>query len=178
MTTFRTKLPNHFDLPRRISRLRELAYNLWWAWNPTVQRLFTRIDFALWERVNHNPLRFLRSLGRVEINAAALNPVYLDLYDRVFADFDAYLKAEDTWCTRTYKKGCKNQIAYFSMEFGLHENLPIYSGGLGVLSGDHLKEASDLGLPLVGIGFLYSEGYFSQRISEDGWQDAINNPLK
>ncbi len=177
MNTFRTKLPNHFDLPRRIGRLRELAYNLWWAWNPTVQRLFTRIDFALWESVNHNPLRFLRAISRAELNAAAQNPLYLDLYDRVFADFDAYLKASDTWCTRTYKGRCKNQIAYFSMEFGLHEILPIYSGGLGVLAGDHLKEASDLGLPLVGVGFMYSEGYFSQRISEDGWQDAINNPL-
>lgn len=177
MNTFRTKLPNHFDLPRRIARLRELAYNLWWAWNPTVQRLFTRIDFALWESVNHNPLRFLHSISRAELNAAAQNPIYLDLYDRVFADFDSYLRANDTWCTRTYKGRCKNQIAYFSMEFGLHEILPIYSGGLGVLAGDHLKEASDLGLPLVGVGFMYSEGYFSQRISEDGWQDAINNPL-
>ncbi|MEZ0396374.1 MAG: alpha-glucan family phosphorylase [Anaerolineales bacterium] len=177
MNTFRTKLPNHFDLPRRIARLRELAYNLWWAWNPTVQRLFTRIDFALWESVNHNPLRFLRTVSRAELNAASQNPLYLDLYDRVFADFDAYLKASDTWCARTYKGRCKNQIAYFSMEFGLHEILPIYSGGLGVLAGDHLKEASDLGLPLVGVGFMYSEGYFSQRISEDGWQDAINNPL-
>ncbi|MBN2387588.1 MAG: alpha-glucan family phosphorylase [Anaerolineales bacterium] len=177
MQTFRTKIPNHFDLPRRIARLGELAYNLWWVWNPTAQRLYNRIDNALWERVNHNPIRFLRSLGRAEVNAAAQNPVYLDLYDSVFAKFDAYLKTTDTWCARTYKKQSRGQIAYFSMEYGLHEILQLYSGGLGVLAGDHLKEASDLGMSLVGVGFLYAEGYFNQRISEDGWQEAIYTSL-
>jgi len=178
MTNFRTKIPNHFDLPRRISRLGELAYNLWWTWNPSALRLYSRIDNALWERVNHNPLRFLRSLGRPEINAAAQNNVYLDQYDQVFRDFDAYLAREDTWFATTYPgENGSHSIAYFSMEYGLHETLPLYSGGLGVLAGDHLKEASDLGLPLVGVGFLYSEGYFTQRVSDDGWQDALNNPL-
>ncbi len=177
MTYFLTKTPNHFDLPRRIQRLGELAYNLWWTWNPYAQRLFNRIDNELWERLNHNPLVFLRKVGRSEINAATQNPYYLELYDRVFADFDKYMKASDTWCSRTYKNRCKGGVAYFSMEFGLHETLPIYSGGLGVLAGDHLKEASDLGLPLVGVGLMYAEGYFSQRISEDGWQEAINQPL-
>jgi len=177
MTTFLTKTPNHFDLPRRINRLGELAHNLWWTWNPTAQRLFSRVDSALWERLNHNPLLFLQQIGRVEINAAAQDPVYLEMYDHVFADFDAYLNTTDTWCTRTYKGRCKQTVAYFSMEFGLHETMPIYSGGLGVLAGDHLKEASDLGLPLVGLGLMYAEGYFSQRISEDGWQEAINQPL-
>lgn len=177
MVTFHTKIPNHFDLPRRISRLGELAYNLWWSWNPLAQRLLNRIDNALWERVNHNPLRFLSQVGRVEINAAALDPVYLEIYDQVFARFDAYLKETETWFSHKYPKHGKQTIAYFSMEFGMHETLPIYSGGLGVLAGDHLKEASDLGLPLVGIGLMYAEGYFSQHISEDGWQEAINNPL-
>jgi starch phosphorylase len=177
MTAFLTKIPNHFDLPRRINRLGELAYNLWWTWNPNAQRLFNRMDNALWERLNHNPLRFLRSVGRFEINAAAQDPVYLELYDRVFTNFDDYLKTTDTWTARTYKTRSKQTIAYFSMEFGLHETLPIYSGGLGVLAGDHLKQASDLGLSLVGVGLMYAEGYFTQRISEDGWQDSINNPL-
>jgi starch phosphorylase len=177
MPTFRAKTPNHFDLPRRISRLGEMAFNLWWTWNPTAQRLFNRIDNALWERLNHNPLRFLRQVGRSEINAAAQDSVYLELYDRVFRDFDAYLGQEDTWFSREFPSQSKKCIAYFSMEFGLHETLPIYSGGLGVLAGDHLKEAAYLGLPLVGIGLMYAEGYFSQRISEDGWQDAINNPI-
>ncbi len=176
MPTFKSKLPNHFDLPRRINRLAELSYNLWWVWNPTAQRLFNRIDNNLWESVNHNPIRFLRDLERSALNSAAQDPLYLELYDRVFSDFDAYLDRKDTWFSGQHPKQ-QNQIAYFSMEFGLHETLPIYSGGLGVLSGDHLKETSDIGLPLVGIGLLYTEGYFSQRISEDGWQEAVNNPL-
>ena len=177
MPTFRTKIPNHFDLPSRISRLGELAYNLWWTWNPSAQRLFYRIDYALWERLNHNPLLFLRSVGRSEVNAAVQNPVYLEMYDRVFANFEAYLNARETWCAQTYKEQCNQQWAYFSMEFGVHEILPIYSGGLGVLAGDYLKEASDLGAPLVGVGLMYAEGYFSQRISEDGWQETVNNML-
>jgi starch phosphorylase len=177
MLNFLTKIPNHYDLPRRINRLGELAYNLWWTWNPHAQRLFYRIDFALWERLNHNPLRLLASVGRYEINAVAQDPVYLEAYDRVFASFDEYLKNNDTWASRTYKSYSKQEIAYFSMEFGLHEILPIYSGGLGVLAGDHMKQASDLGLPLIGVGLMYAEGYFSQRISEDGWQEAINNSL-
>lgn len=177
MTAFLTKIPNHFDLPRRINRLGELAYNLWWTWNPHAQRLFNRVDNALWEQLNHNPMRFLRSVGRFEINAAAQDPVYLELYDRVFTNFDEYLKTTDTWTARTYKTRAKQTIAYFSMEFGLHEILPIYSGGLGVLAGDHLKQSSDLGLSLVGVGLMYAEGYFTQRISEDGWQDSVNNML-
>ncbi len=177
MPTFRAKIPNHFDLPRRISRLGELAYNLWWTWNPSAQRLFYRIDYALWERLNHNPLLFLRSVGRSEVNAVAQNPVYLEMYDRVFASFDAYMNAKETWCTKIYEERCDRQWAYFSMEFGVHETLPIYSGGLGVLAGDYLKESSDLGLPLVGVGLMYAEGYFSQRISEDGWQETVNNLL-
>jgi starch phosphorylase len=177
MPIFRTKIPNHFDLPRRICRLGELAYNLWWTWNPSAQRLFYRIDYAQWERLNHNPLLFLRSVGRSEVNAAVQNPIYLEMYDRVFANFDAYMNSKETWCTEKYKGRCDQQWAYFSMEFGVHETLPIYSGGLGVLAGDYLKESSDLGLPIVGLGLMYAEGYFSQRISEDGWQESDNNML-
>jgi glycogen phosphorylase len=178
MPTFRTKIPNHFDLPRRLGRLGELAYNLWWTWNPYAQRLFAQIDNALWERLNHNPILFLRSVERAALNAAAQDNPYLELYDRVFADFDAYLERPDTWFAREHPDHNGRTIAYFSMEYGLHETLPIYSGGLGVLAGDHLKEASDLGLPLVGVGFLYAEGYFSQRVSEDGWQEARNVQLR
>jgi starch phosphorylase len=102
----------------------------------------------------------------------------MDSYKRVFANFDVYMEQQVTWTHQSQPKLVSNPIAYFSMEFGLHETLPIYSGGLGVLAGDHLKEASDLGLPLRGVGFMYAQGYFSQRISEDGWQEALNNPLK
>ncbi len=178
MTTFLTRLPNGFDLPRRIVRLGELAYNLWWTWNPDATRLFARLDFDHWERIAHNPILMLHTVGRSTLNAAALNPDYTRMYDRVMADFDRYLSDQHTWIATHYPELLGRPVAYFSMEYGLHETLPIYSGGLGVLAGDHLKEASDLGLPLVAVGFLYSEGYFTQRISEDGWQEAINNPIK
>jgi len=178
MTDFHTRIPNHFDLPRRIDRLGELAYNLWWTWQPNAQRLFSRIDNDLWERLAHNPILLLRQVGRSALNEVAQDNLYLTLYDSVFAEFDMYLSKTDTWSDRTHPELASKPIAYFSMEFGLHETLPIYSGGLGVLSGDHLKEASDLGLPLVGVGLMYAEGYFSQRISEDGWQEALNNPLQ
>jgi starch phosphorylase len=172
MQPFRAEIPNHFSLPRRINRLGQLAYNLWWTWNPEAQRLYSRIDLELWNATNHNPVLFLRRVERSCLNAATNNRYYLDFYDRVFRTFDQYMNAEDTWFTRTYPELRNRPIAYFSMEFGLHETLPIYAGGLGVLSGDHAKEASDLGLPFVGIGFFYSEGYFTQYITEDGWQEA------
>ena len=178
MTNFHTRIPNHFDLPRRINRLGELAYNLWWTWQPNAQRLFSRIDNDLWERLSHNPILLLRQVERSTLNEAAQDNKYMARYDSVFAEFDNYLANTDTWSDRTHPKLASKPIAYFSMEYGLHETLPIYSGGLGVLAGDHLKEASDLGLPLVGVGLMYAEGFFSQRISEDGWQDAFNNPLK
>ena len=178
MTDFHTRIPNHFDLPRRINRLGELAYNLWWTWQPNAQRLFSRIDNDLWERLSHNPILLLRQVERSTLNEAAQDNKYMARYDSVFAEFDNYLANSDTWSDRTHPKLASKPIAYFSMEYGLHETLPIYSGGLGVLAGDHLKEASDLGLPLVGVGLMYAEGFFSQRISEDGWQDAFNNPLK
>lgn len=177
MKTFFRESPNHFSLPRRISRLGELAYNLWWSWNPDAQRLFTQIDRPLWERVNHNAVAFLRRVERAELNAATNDRYYLDLYDRVMRDFGEYMASNDTWFRRTYPNYSNKQIAYFSFEFGLHESLPVYAGGLGILSGDHLKEASDLGLPLIGVGFYYTQGYFSQKISEDGWQENRNLAL-
>lgn len=177
MEIFRASLPNHFDLPKRLARLGELAYNLWWVWDPEATRLFGRLDYDLWERLGHNPIRFLHEIGRPRLNQMAKNKDYLALYDRIFSKFDAYLAETEPWAARVHPELINRPIAYFSMEYGLHEKLPIYSGGLGVLAGDHLKESSDLGLPLVAIGFLYSEGYFTQRIGEDGWQEAINRPI-
>jgi len=177
MNTFRTQLPNGFDLPKRIARLSELAYNLWWTWQPEAARVFGRLDYDLWERLGHNPIRLLREVGRPRLDQASKDTEYLALFDRVFASFDAYMNQEMTWTSQAHPELKSRPIAYFSMEFGLHETLPIYSGGLGVLAGDHLKEASDLGLPLTAMGFLYDQGYFSQRISEDGWQEALNNVL-
>jgi starch phosphorylase len=160
------------SVPRRIGRLGELAFNLWWAWHPDAQELFKLIDAPLWEEGYHNPVKFLRNVKRKALNAAIHNKRCLDMYDRVMAAFDAYLNSNGTWYSRTYPEHAQHLIAYFSTEFGLHESFPTYAGGLGVLSGDHAKEASDLGLPFVGVGFLYNQGYFSQRITEDGWQEA------
>ena len=172
METIRKDIPNHFSLPRRISRLADLTYNLWWVWNPDAQRLFSQIDKELWERIYHNPVAFLRQVERPKLNAVTYDRYYLEAYDRVLRNFDAYMKAEDTWFKQNFPDRVGQEIAYFSFEFGLHESLPVYAGGLGVLSGDHLKGASDLGLPLFAIGFLYTQGYFSQKITEDGWQEA------
>jgi starch phosphorylase len=132
----------------------------------------------MWERLNHNPIRMLREIEHARLNEIINDKDYMESYNHVFEEFDSYMAQQDTWTDKTQPKLASNPIAYFSMEFGLHETLPIYSGGLGVLAGDHLKEASDLGLPLTGVGFMYAQGYFSQRISEDGWQEALNNPLQ
>jgi glycogen phosphorylase len=184
MERFQSVIPNHFTLPKRINRLGELAYNLWWTWNPEGQRLFVRIDRDLWEQVYHNPVQFLKLVERARLNAVIHDLYFLKSYDRVFQNFDDYLKTDETWYASHYAEFKDRQMAYFSMEFGLHETLPLYAGGLGVLSGDHLKEASDLGLPMVAVGFLYSKGYLNQRITEDGWQetrdftlDVLNTPI-
>ena len=127
---------------------------------------------SLWDRLYHNPVAFLRKVDRPRLNAVTSDQRYLDYYDRVMRNFDAYTKPAETWFSRTYPNLKDKQIAYFSFEFGLHESLPVYAGGLGILSGDHIKEASDLGLPLIGVGFIYNQGYFTQRITEDGWQET------
>ena len=171
------KVPNSFDLPRRIKRLADLAHNLWWVWNPEVVRMFKEMDPILWDDCYHNPIVFLRKIDRAVLNKLTSDRYYLDRYDRIIREFDRYMNDKDTWYARTYPNLTQEQIAYFSFEFGLHESLMVYAGGLGILSGDHLKEASDLGLPLVAVGFLYTYGYFSQEISEDGWQEAHNIPL-
>ena len=159
--------------PARITRLGELSYNLWWSWNHEAQSLFTMLDARLWERTHHNPVKFLRTLLPQRLQAAAQDQTFLRLYDKVLRDFDLYMQNGDkSWYTRTYPDLQNETIAYFSAEFGLHECLPIYSGGLGILSGDHCKEASDLALPFIGVGFLYPQGYFHQYISPDGWQTA------
>ncbi len=173
---FKTKPSKKFDLPKRIARLGELAYNLWWTWQPEAARLLGKLDYDLWERLGHNPIRFLQEADPKRMAQIAKDRDYLELFDALFEKFDAYF-SKTTWTQKAHPEFKGKPVAYFSMEFGLHETLPIYSGGLGVLAGDHLKESSDLGLPLVAVGFMYAQGYFSQRISEDGWQESINNLL-
>ena len=164
--------PNSFNLPRRIDGLARVAHNLWWVWNPDGQRLFQFIDRLLWDQVSHNPVAFLHKVERPRLNAAVNQASYLEHYDRTMQQFESYLAEQDTWYSCTYPDLQDKTIAYFSFEFGLHESLPVYAGGLGILSGDHLKEASDLGMPLVALGFIYDKGYFVQHLSEDGWQET------
>ena len=163
-------------IPVRINRLRDIAYNYWWAWNPNATDLFNRIDSQLWESIYHNPVQFLRNVRQRSLIAAVDNPTWLADYDAVVVAFDAYMNRKDTWFKRTYPTE-KSTIAYFSAEFGLHESLPIYSGGLGILAGDHIKEASDLDLPLVAVGFIYPQGYFRQRLDASGWQEALYSKM-
>ena len=175
--TIKRVVPDSFDLPRRIKRLAELAHNLWWVWNPEVVRMFKEMEPILWENCFHNPVVFLRKINRAALNRFTADRYFLDKYDRIMREFDRYMASKDTWFETTYPDLTDEQIAYFSFEFGLHESLMVYAGGLGILSGDHLKEASDLGLPLTAVGFLYMYGYFSQHITEDGWQQAENIPI-
>lgn len=159
-------------MPARISRLTELAYNLWWSWQPDAGWLFQRLDKTLWELTYHNPVKLLQQISPVKLEAAASDPAFLRHYDGIMMAFDKCLSGKGAWFIEKYPDLAGNAIAYFSAEFGLHVSLPIYSGGLGVLAGDHCKEASDLGLPLVGVGFVYPQGYFQQRITAEGRQEA------
>ncbi len=170
--------PNGFNLPRRLRRLADLAYNLWWTWHPDSARIFRYLDAEVWERTAHNPVHFLRSVPPETLRRATNDRSFLEFLDRVLRAFDEYMaKGAHAWYPRVHPDRMNQPIAYFSTEFGLHESLPIYAGGLGILSGDHLKEASDLGLPLVAVGFLYTQGYFRQRLNDDGWQEARYTPL-
>lgn len=171
-TEARLAPPNSFNLPRRLHRLPDLAYNLWWTWNSEAGRIFNRVDPEAWEASGHNPVSFLRTVPRRRLNAVTHDPALMDLYHQTVQAFDGYMASASAWYPDNYPERLNQPIAYFSTEFGLHESLPIYAGGLGVLSGDHLKEASDLGMPLVAMGFLYTQGYFKQHITEDGWQEA------
>jgi starch phosphorylase len=163
-------------IPERIGRLNELAYNVWWSWHYEAQRLFWSIDETLWELVYHNPVKFLNEVRQASLELASKDPIYLRLYDGVMSAFDDYMAPATTWFTENHPD-VKGTVAYFSAEFGLHESLPIYSGGLGILAGDHVKSASDLGVPEVFVGFLYPQGYFRQTLDASGWQQAEYNKL-
>ncbi len=157
------------DIPARLSRMRELAYNLWWIWNANANALFARLAPDLWRELRRNPVGLLGKVDQKTLNAAAKDAAFLAHLDRVVTALDDYLGCK-TWCEIEHPDLSRKRIAYFSAEFGLHECIPTYSGGLGVLAGDHLKAASDLGVPLIGVTLLYRQGYFSQYLSNDGWQ--------
>jgi glycogen phosphorylase len=159
------------NLPEPIQRLGELASNLWWSWHPEAEVLFLGLDPVLWERIGHNPVKLLWALGPEQLDRVAADPVFLGRYHAVLTAFDAEMNTAEGWFTRQYPQLTGNLVGYFSAEFGLHNSLPVYAGGLGILAGDHVKEASDLGLPLVGVGFMYPEGYVRQRLRGDGRQE-------
>lgn len=158
------------NLPQALERLEEVAYNLRWAWHHDSMVLFRRLDQDLWNATGHNPVEMLGKISQERLNTAANDPAFMAHYHSVCRSLDNYMKETNTWYQRHYGQLEKPIIAYFSMEFGLTECLQNYSGGLGVLSGDHLKSASDLGLPLIGVGILYQEGYFQQYLNADGYQ--------
>jgi glycogen phosphorylase len=175
-----TVLPH---LPERLQPLHKLAYNMWWCWNHEAVSLFRRIDPDLFDEVENSPVKLLGRIDQTRLEQLARDDGFLAHLERVEQAFDHYLAAS-TWYDETYGDSTPCRVAYFSAEFGLHESVPIYSGGLGVLAGDHLKSASDLGIPLVGVGLMYREGYFRQYLNVDGWQqerypenDFFNLPL-
>jgi starch phosphorylase len=164
-------------LPQSVSRLGELAYNLWWSWHDGSRVLFKTLDRTLWKQTTHRPVKMLYEMTPEQIDQATRNPMFRRGYNAVLMSYDREMRSESLWFPTQYPELTDRPIAYFSFEFGLHQSLPIYSGGLGVLSGDHCKEASDLGLPFIGVGFLYPQGYFRQRIPSHGWQEAVYEPL-
>lgn len=172
------------QLPERIAKLSEIANNLWWSWNTEFLRLFESIDIDLWENSEKNPVKFLKMIDQYRIEQITNDAEFLKKYDKVVENYENYMSSKDTWFAKNYPNNKSDLIAYFSAEYGLDEIVPIYSGGLGILSGDHLKSASDLGLPFVAMGLLYKNGYFHQRINSRGEQcseyhniDLYNLPI-
>jgi starch phosphorylase len=170
-------------LPERLQPLHKLAYNLWWCWNHEAVMLFRRIDEELFEAVENSPVKLLGAIDQHRLEQLLQDDGFLAHMDRVAATLDRYLHSS-TWFQESHGKDSNCRIGYFSAEFGIHESIPVYSGGLGVLAGDHLKSASDLGIPLVGVGLMYRLGYFRQYLNQDGWQqerypenDFFNLPL-
>ncbi len=174
------------NLPPRIAKLGDLAYNLWWSWHPEGRELFIMLGGrAAWSRNGHNPVKMMHELDDGVLKLASLDPRFLRYYDAVMARFDGDMDPTSGWFCSSVADPRKETIAYFSAEYGLHHALPVYAGGLGFLAGDYLKECSDLGVPSVGLGFMYPEGYLLQRITPDGWQagacerlDRENAPIR
>ena len=160
-----------------ITSLNTLARNIWWTWNQDARGVFSELSSRTWQNAYHNPVAVLREISETELRNRLLDPNYLNKVDRVLQDFYNYMNPDNTWVTRHAPDLQDKSIAYFSAEFGLHETLPIAAGGLGVLAGDHIKSASDLGLEFNGITLFYREGYFQQSINQENWQTEYYNQL-
>ena len=161
-------------LPATLEPLREMSFNLWWTWEPAARRLFRHLDIELWNRTNHNPVRMLQLSRQSRLEELSQDKTFLRELKQVFEEFEKYLGRHDTYGKAGPGSAIKNPVAYFSAEFGFHESIPNYSGGLGILASDHCKSASDLDLNFVGVGLLYRHGYFRQQIDKEGVQEAIN----
>ncbi len=164
-------------IPSRLERLAEISYNLWWTWNCDAAGMFRMIDPEFWEKTGRNPVALMRKVGNKKLARLLDDQEFIDRYDSIVLKFDSYINSNDTWFSRKYPGFKNHSIAYFSAEYGLSETLPIYSGGLGVLSGDHCKSASDLGIPFTAIGLFYRQGYFNQTISSEGVQETSYSTL-
>ena len=164
-------------LPEKIAGLGHLAFNLWWSWHPAARMLFKRLDRKRWKETFYNPVKLLEILPPERLEKLAGDADFLKEYDRVMAHFLQEMEAEFCWFTANVREATCRPIAYFSLEYGLHRSLPFYAGGLGFLAGDHVRESSDLGLPLVAVGFMYPDGYLRQIIRADGWQEGADEKL-
>jgi starch phosphorylase len=165
------------NIPGRIAGLGELAYNLWWSWHPEARMLFKLLDRTIWKESVHNPVKMLGELPKEILEEASNNPDYLKQYDTVMSNFNVEMSARSCWFTENVTDEPCSPLAYLSAEYGLQHSLPFYAGGLGFLAGDHLKECSDLGVPMVALGFMYPKGYFRQKIRVDGWQESPEENL-
>jgi starch phosphorylase len=161
-------------LPAALEPLREVSFNLWWTWEPSARRLFRHLDPELWDRTNHNPVRMLQLSRQARLEELAQDKTFLRELKQVHEAFRNYLERQDTYGKTGPGVAIKEPVAYFSAEFGFHESIPNYSGGLGILAGDHCKSASDLDLNFVAVGLLYRHGYFRQEIDKEGLQHAVN----
>jgi len=161
-------------LPAALEPLREMTFNLWWTWEPSARRLFRHLDPELWDRTNHNPVRMLQLSRQARLEEVSQDKNFLRELNQVHDAFKKYLERPDTYGKTGAGSTIKKPVAYFSAEFGFHESIPNYSGGLGILAGDHCKSASDLDLNFVAIGLLYRHGYFRQEIDKEGVQHAVN----
>jgi starch phosphorylase len=167
-------------LPETLAALERISRNYWWSWSPDGSSIFRDLDQQVWDECEHNPRRLLKEVPQYSLMRMATDPVYIERVRRVAEGFDAYMSADDeTWAAQHVREITHaHPVAYFCAEFGVHHSLPLYSGGLGILAGDHLKSASDLGLPLIAVGLLYHHGYFRQRLRRDGWQEETYSQIK
>ncbi len=169
MANSKPKSATQNHLAERLSRM---AHNLWWTWNPDAQQIFKELAPLGWRYSNHNAVEVLGEVAQEELVGRLNDAEFAKKVRQVLSEFEDYLENKTTWAKRNAAK-LKNPVAYFSAEFGIHESLPIYSGGLGILSGDHIRSASDLGIPFIGLSLFYRQGYFQQRIGPDGWQQEL-----